>query len=68
MIRPTIPADTPVLLQLAEGTGVFKPHEIEALKEVLDDFHAYNHQHGHRSVTREEHDKVIGFAYLRRPP
>ena len=63
MIRPTVPADTPVLLQLAEGTGVFKPHEIEALKEVLDDFHAYNHEHGHRCVTREERGKVVGFAY-----
>jgi ribosomal protein S18 acetylase RimI-like enzyme len=63
MIRPTVPADTPVLMELAAGTGVFKPHEIEALKEVLNDFHAYNHQHGHRCVTREERGKVIGFAY-----
>ena len=63
MIRPTVPADTPVLLQLAEGTAVFKPHEIEALKEVLDDFHAYNREHGHRCVTREDRGKVVGFAY-----
>jgi ribosomal protein S18 acetylase RimI-like enzyme len=63
MIRPTVPADTPVLLQLAEGTGVFKPHEIEALNEVLSDFHAYNHEHGHRCVTREDRGKVVGFAY-----
>ena len=63
MIRPTVPADTPVLLQLAEGTGVFKPHEIEALNEVLTDFHAYNHEHGHRCVTREDRGKVVGFAY-----
>jgi len=63
VIRPTVPADTPVLLQLAEGTAVFKPHEIEALKEVLDDFHAYNREHGHRCVTREDRGKVVGFAY-----
>src|SRR5215475_262606 len=63
MIRPTVPADTPVVLQLAEGTGVFKPHEIEALNEVLSDFHAYNHEHGHRCVTREDRGKVVGFAY-----
>ena len=62
-IRPTVPADTPVLLQLAADTGVFKPHEIEALKEVLDDFHADNHKHGHRCVTREERGKIVGFAY-----
>ncbi len=63
MIRPTVPADTPVLLQLAEGTGVFKTHEIEALKEVLDEYHEFNHEHGHRCVTREERGKAIGFAY-----
>ncbi len=63
MIRPTVPGDTPVLVQLAADTGFFKPHEIEALKEVLDDFHAYNHQHGHRCVTREDRGKVVGFAY-----
>ena len=63
MIRPTVPADTPVLLQLAEGTAVFKPHEIEALNEVLSDFHAYNHEYGHRCVTREDRGKVVGFAY-----
>jgi GNAT superfamily N-acetyltransferase len=63
MIRPTVPADTPVLVQLAADTGYFKPHEVEALKEVLDDYHAYNQQHGHRCVTREERSKIIGFAY-----
>ena len=35
MIRPTVPADTPTLLTLTQGTGVFKPLEIEALREVL---------------------------------
>jgi ribosomal protein S18 acetylase RimI-like enzyme len=63
MIRPTTPADTATLLTLAEGTGVFKPHEIEALKEVLTDYHAYNHQHGHVSVTCEKSGHVLGFAY-----
>ena len=63
MIRPTVPADTPTLLQIAEGTGVFKPHEIIALSEVLDDYHADNHKHGHHCVTREERGKILGFAY-----
>jgi GNAT superfamily N-acetyltransferase len=63
MIRPTVPEDTPLLVQLADDTGFFKPHEIEALKEVLNDFHAYNREHGHRCVTREERGKVVGFAY-----
>src|SRR5882757_4076498 len=63
MIRPTTPADTATLLTLAEGTGVFKPHEIEALKEVLTDYHAYNHEHGHVSVTYEKNGQILGFAY-----
>ncbi len=63
MIRPTIPADTPILMELAEKTGVFKPHEIEALKEVLDDYHEHNAANGHRSITREGHGQIIGFAY-----
>ena len=44
-------ADTMPLLSLAEGTGVFKPHEIQALREVLDDYHASNQELGHRCVT-----------------
>src|SRR5262249_14949381 len=63
MIRPTLPDDTPTLLTLAEGTGVFKPHEIQALQEVLDDYHATNQAHGHRSVTFEEAGHILGFAY-----
>jgi len=63
MIRPTIPADSPALLALAQGTGVFKPIEIVALQEVLDDYHATNHVLGHCSVTYEQDGQVIGFAY-----
>ena len=43
MIRPTVPEDTAILVKLAEGTNVFKPHEIVALEEVLDDYHATMH-------------------------
>ena len=63
MIRPTSPTDTPTLLALADGTRVFKPLEIVALREVLDDYHAANHAEGHRSVTAEEAGQVIGFTY-----
>src|SRR5262249_31871776 len=63
MIRPTVHEDSPVLLSIARGTGVFKPMEIEALKEVLDDYHADAHSQGHRSVTFEGEGKVTGFAY-----
>ena len=39
MLRPTVPADTAALLEMARGTDVFLPHEIEVLDEVLADFH-----------------------------
>jgi ribosomal protein S18 acetylase RimI-like enzyme len=63
MIRPTLPADSPTLIELAASTGVFKPHEIKALGEVLDDYHSMNHAQGHRAITYEETDRILGFAY-----
>jgi ribosomal protein S18 acetylase RimI-like enzyme len=63
MIRPTTHADTPTLLKLTEETGVFKPHEIQALDEVLGDYHATMHAHGHVAVTDEHHGQVVGYAY-----
>ncbi len=50
-------------MDLATETGVFKPHEIQALDEVLTDYHATNHRLGHHSVTFEEAGQVLGFAY-----
>src|SRR5436853_66153 len=64
MIRPTVPEDTPTLLTLTQTTGVFKDIEIEALEEVLNDYHADTHRHGHKSVTCEDKGQVIGFAYF----
>src|SRR5262245_23894429 len=63
MIRPTVPGDTPTLLKLAETTAVFKPMEIEALKEVLDDYHDHAQAMGHRAVTSEQDGHITGFAY-----
>jgi ribosomal protein S18 acetylase RimI-like enzyme len=63
MIRPTAPEDTPALVELAEGTGVFKPFEIEALREVLDDYHSDNQEFGHRSSVFFQDGRVIGFSY-----
>jgi ribosomal protein S18 acetylase RimI-like enzyme len=64
MIRPTKPADTPTLLELTRGTGVFKPHEVQALDEVLADYHASSHLHGHRAVTFEVEGRILGYAYF----
>ena len=63
MIRPTTPADTPALLALTEGTGVCNPHEVEALDEVLSDYHAANHAEGHVAVTDERDGEVVGYVY-----
>jgi GNAT superfamily N-acetyltransferase len=63
MIRATRPDDTPTLVELARATGVFKPLEVQALREVLDDYHATNHALSHRSVTAEGDGRVTGFAY-----
>jgi GNAT superfamily N-acetyltransferase len=63
MIRPTEPEDTPGLIELARRTEVFKPLELAALGEVLDDYHAKEREHGHRSITYERAGRAIGFAY-----
>jgi ribosomal protein S18 acetylase RimI-like enzyme len=63
MIRPTVPGDTPHLLRIAHETGVFKPLEIVALEEVLDDYHVTNQVQGHCSVTIDQEGRPIGFAY-----
>lgn len=63
MIRPTLPEDTPALLALTEETRVFRPMEIQALREVLDDYHASLSAEGHRSITCEQGGKIVGFAY-----
>lgn len=64
MIRAIQPRDTPILIQMARGTDAFKPIEIEALEEVLDDYHATNAAAGHRAVAIENDGHVAGFAYF----
>jgi ribosomal protein S18 acetylase RimI-like enzyme len=63
MIRATTPADTSELLALTQATGVFKPLEIDTLREVLDDYHAKNAAAGHRCVTLEDDGRILGYAY-----
>lgn len=63
-IRPISPADTPALVEMARGTEAFKPIEIDALQEVLDDYHAQNAADGHRAVAIEIDGIVAGFAYF----
>ncbi len=63
MIRASTPADVTALVALTEGTRVFKPHEIEALREVLGDYFTLNHEHGHVAITWEVGGQIHGFAY-----
>ena len=63
MIRPTVVADFPTLVALAQETSVFKSQELVALQEVLDDWESHNRALGHRSITILRHDKIAGFAY-----
>jgi GNAT superfamily N-acetyltransferase len=62
-IRPTIAAETETLVDMTRATGLFRPMEVDALHEVLDDYHATNHAAGHRSVSYEVDGKLLGFAY-----
>ena len=68
MIRDTLPAETDTLVRIAEGTAVFKPHELVALREVIDDYFDHNHQDGHRALTFEQAGRPIGFAYFAPTP
>lgn len=62
-IRPATPADTPTLCALTAGTGVFKPHEIDVLREVLDEFHAGSTGPDHAAVVAEDGGRIVGYAY-----
>src|SRR6266516_1629088 len=64
MIRPIVPQETPALVAMARGTDVFKPMEIQALREVLDDYHARASAEGHRGIALEEDGHLVGFAYF----
>jgi ribosomal protein S18 acetylase RimI-like enzyme len=63
MIRPATPDDTATLIALTDATGVFKPREIEALQEVLDDYHAVNHSYGHQALVLESSGDIQGYSY-----
>jgi ribosomal protein S18 acetylase RimI-like enzyme len=61
--RPAQPDDTPTLMALTAGTGVFKPHEVEVLQEVLDAYHARDADSQHVAVVAEDHGRTVGYAY-----
>jgi ribosomal protein S18 acetylase RimI-like enzyme len=63
MLRRVAPDDTATLVTIATSTNVFKPHELVALREVLDDYHATNHEYGHTAYAWCADDAIRGFVY-----
>ena len=68
MIRATHPTDTPALLTMTAGTGLFTPADVITLGEVLADYHQCALTQGHRCITFEEDGQPIGFAYYAPAP
>jgi ribosomal protein S18 acetylase RimI-like enzyme len=62
MIRPTTPADANRLIELTEATAFFRPHEIEALRGVLDAF--FEGDTGHACFMSETDGMIDGYVYL----
>jgi ribosomal protein S18 acetylase RimI-like enzyme len=64
MIRPIVPADTPLLVRLTDQTGVFKPMEVQILEEVLNDYHEVcQAKMGHQAAGFEHDGQLVGFTY-----
>lgn len=65
MLRPTVPEDTPALTALTAATGFFRPHEIETLHVVLDEYHEFaREKDGHHCHTLEAEGRIVGFVYF----
>jgi ribosomal protein S18 acetylase RimI-like enzyme len=68
MIRPTVLADTPRILELTAGTGLFRPGDVDALREILDAYHTedtVDDAGGHHcSATYELDGRVVGYVYF----
>jgi len=58
------PEETSELVAIARRTAVFKPHELEALGEVLTDYHDINHTFGHEAWSLRQGLQTRGFVYF----
>lgn len=63
MIRPITPADIETIVALTAATDMFKPLEIVALREVLDDYFEEEMARGHVAVAWEDAGRIAGFTY-----
>src|SRR5262245_20468885 len=68
MFRTITPAHTDHLRALTAKPGLFQPIELTALREVLDDYHTTNADHGHRGFAWEEDGRLLGYAYYAPTP
>lgn len=68
MLRPTTPADTDALVAITDATGFFKPHEIDTLREVFDEYHAESQELGHACRTWDDAGAPAGFVYYAPAP
>jgi len=64
MLRPIEPSDSNPLVELAAGTGYFKPLEIAALREVFEDYFDEEHSNGHFAYAEMEGSRPLGFVYF----
>lgn len=64
MIRPTVAADGPRLVELTAATGFFRPDEIDTLRAILDDYFAGDSGPDHACFTDERDGRVVGYVYL----
>lgn len=64
MIRPSTRREIDTFVAMAAATKMFKPAEVDALREVYDDFFDGNSEFGHHCLTLLEDNKVAGFAYF----
>lgn len=67
-VLPLLEKHTDELVQMAHQTGFFKDHEVVALREVLDDYHAENKEFGHHGFILAEEGKPLGFVYFAPAP
>lgn len=64
MIRPIVPPDTPALVALSASSGLFRPDDSDAIRGMLDEYHATNAAAGHRIIAYEDGGTPVGVAYF----
>jgi GNAT superfamily N-acetyltransferase len=64
MIRPSTPDDVDTFVAIAAATGMFSPHEVDALRDVYDDFFDGAAEEGDQCLTLVEDGQIVGYTYF----